>query len=177
MKKILVVLIGVLLLNACGKTSKKGVEDWFGLDNEEYSISYPPEWKLKNIGDTDKNSFMITSVFENSEDKFVENVSMSTDVIPENINFDKYMEMQIEDIKKTFPNNLLKFEKLKSETINETYYKLIYNAMIDNIQFKFEQLCMKKDKKVYIITFCTVADSFDKDIIVGEKILNSFQLN
>jgi len=188
MKKLITIIgisILIITLNACKKTEKERDEllsienavkvdkDWETLDKSEYLIQYPKKWTVDESG-TGGTVFMLTSPLDSDTDEVAQNVNTVIENLPdENIDLDAYAKAAINQIKTVYPN-IIKKKKIKSD--NGSYYKIIFSGKMEGTNLKLEQHYHIKNKKAYIITFTSSVSDFDKDKVVGEKILNTFKL-
>jgi hypothetical protein len=187
MKKLITIIgicVFIFTLNACKKTKKKGGElsstentikvdnDWEILDKSEYSIQYPKNWTVDQSG-TGGTVFMLTSPSDSDTDEVVQNVNAVVENLPNNLDLDTYAKAAIRQVKTVYPN-VIKKKRIKSD--NDDFYKVIFSGKMNGIDLKLEQHYRIKNKKAYIVTFTSSVSDFDKDKVIGEKILSSFKL-
>lgn len=189
MKKLITIIgifILIITLNACKKTEKESDElssnentvkvekDWETLGKSEYSIEYPKNWTVDKSG-TEGTVFMLTSPSDSDTDKVTQNVNTVIENLPnDNIDLDAYVKAAINQVKTVYPN-ILKKEKMKSDT-GDDFYKVVFSGKKEGINLKLEQHYHIKNKKAYIVTFTSSVSDFDKDKVIGERILRSFKL-
>lgn len=168
--KLITLLMLVLTLQTFGQT-----ESWKSLKTENYSIEYPGNWELNQLGQMG-TSFILLSKQETPEDQFRENVNLLIqDLSGQNIDLDKYTEISEGQIKTMITNaNLLDSKRQNSNGIE--FQKVIYTGDQGIFKLKYEQYYWVINKKAYVLTLTCEVDEFEKYKTIGEKILNSFKL-
>ncbi|MCF6349390.1 MAG: hypothetical protein L3J20_14040 [Flavobacteriaceae bacterium] len=160
MKKLITIIgicILIITLNACKKTEKENDElssnentvkvekDWETLDKSEYSIEYPKNWTVDESG-TEGTVFMLTSPSDSDTDKVTQSVNTVIENLPnDNIDLDAYVKAAINQVKTVYPN-ILKKEKMKSDT-GDDFYKVVFSGKKEEMN----QYYHIKNKKAYIL--------------------------
>jgi hypothetical protein len=166
---------------SCGQTSQKKdhtiIENgWKSIDENSFSVQYPEKWDMKKSGQMGV-CLIFLSKQTSPQDKFRENVNvLIQDLSGKNIDLDKYVEISEEQIKTMITNGKLLESKRLSKNGSE-FQKVIYTGEEGIYKLKFEQYYLIKNDKAYVITLTCELDQFDAYKTIGEKILNSFQLN
>ncbi len=180
---IIVMSVFIIALNACktdkgtGDPAKKpkdnsiAQEDWKTFDKEEYSIQYPKNWILESSG-TDGTMFTIASSLTSKNDSITENVNMQIENLSEKVELEEFAKNAITKIESFF--TILTKERVKSD--KDDYYKLIFSGDKDGVGVKIEQHYRVKNNKAYVIGFMSSKVDFDKDNVIAQKILSSFEL-
>ncbi|WGK70012.1 hypothetical protein P0082_03900 [Candidatus Haliotispira prima] len=174
-------LIGVLAvitsLAACGRKAKTGIPDsWESLIEEDYSISYPGDWKLDQSGDSGTN-FVLFSPDSSAQGVSSENIYLvSRDWTGLNLNLDLYMEVVDSRFRdKTGDIKVLENKRITTEELD--YQRIIYIKKEGIRNLKFEQYHWVVGDTVYVLSFTREESLFDNYQTVGAKIRNSFSLN
>jgi hypothetical protein len=179
-------LIGILALitslTACNQTEEENniqteiLGDWKSLSENNYSINYPDNWELNKAGQMG-TSFILFSPLSSKQDNFKENVNLLVqDLKGHDLDLDKYVEISEGQIKTLVMDGEL-IESKRITTGNLNYHKAIYTGRQGTFNLKFEQYFWVVENKAIILTLTCEEDQFDNYQIIGEKILNSFNLN
>ncbi len=178
------ICVCIITLNACKKTKNQGDDlssiestsivqkDWKTLNESEYSIQYPKNWILDQSGNGG-TVFMLTSPSDSDTDEVMQNVNVVIENLPNNLDLDTYAKAAIRQVKTVYPT-ILKKKRMKSD--NDDFYKVLFSGKQNGMDLKLEQHYRIKNKKAYIITFTSSVSDFDKDKVIGEKILSTFKL-
>jgi len=181
---IIVISVFIIALNAC-RTDKGNIDpskiasveediiiqkDWKTFDKTEYSIQYPENWNLDSSG-IGGSMFTISSAL-NSNDVITENVNMQIENLSDDIGLDEFAKDAITKIASVF--TILTKERIKSD--KDDYYRLVFSGEKNGVGVKVEQRYRVKNKKAYVIGFMSSKSDFEKDKVIGEKIVNSFKL-
>ena len=176
-------LFGIIVLainmTACGQTSEnktKTIEGWKSLSENSYSIEYPENWELNKSGQMG-TSFILFSQLSSGQDQFKENVNLIIqDLTGHNLDLDKYVEISEGQIKTMITDgNLIESKRITTGDLN--YHKVIYTGRQGVFNLKFEQYFWVVGDKANILTLTCEESQFDNYQIIGERILNSFNLN
>jgi hypothetical protein len=180
-RQIGLVLFALVLLSCGEKKPVKAATDnsdgWKTIITDAYTIRYPSTWTLDNSGRMGM-TFQILSALSSPDDKFRENVNLVIqDLSGQPVKkLDQYVLLSENQIK-----TMLKYpEILSSDRLNrggQEFQKIQYTAKLGIYKLRFQQYCMIKNEKAYILTFTCVADEFEKYREVGGKIMDSFKLN
>jgi len=183
--KILAICVFIIMLNACKKTEKENEElspvenavivqkDWEVINEPEYTISYPKNWSVDKSGN-DGVELVLNSPSDSDDDSFQQNANFLRESLPDDsIGLEEYAKAAIDQAKTIFPTVLSK-ERVKSD--NKDFYKVIFSGTQSGIEFIHEQQYRVKDKMAYILTFTSTQSDYEKDKVIGNKILKSFRL-
>jgi hypothetical protein len=174
-----VVLILCCGLLSCGKEASNpqsaqsdSYEGWQTFSEENYSIRYPADWKLKPGGPMGVK-FIISAA---QGEAMAENVNLASEEIPASMNLEDYVAANLEMMPTMLPN-YKKIEGRKISTgIGETY-KLIGAFDMKKAQIKNEQYYLIRNWKAYVLTFTSTQERFDRYQDIGEKIFDSFRFH
>ena len=145
-------------------------EDWEVFSTAEYSISYPKEWTINTSG-ADDVAFMISSPSDGEGDHFTQNVSLVIEKLDNNTDLDAYAVAAKEQLISVFTESSPELEKMKQN--KQDFYKVTFAGQ----GAKFQQYYFVENNKAYAVGFTTGEKDFDKDIVLGKKIMNTFKLN
>jgi hypothetical protein len=178
-------LIGILTVitsaTACAQTTEsksKTVDtvEWKSLTENNYSISYPNNWEL-NISGQMGTSFILFSPLSSKEDQFKENVNLLIqDLAGHNLDIDKYVEISEGQIKTLITDGEI-LESKRITTDNLEYQKVVYTGTQGIFNLKFEQYYWVIGDNAFVLTLTCEENQFNNHKIIGEKILNSFDIN
>lgn len=165
MKAILTILFCAIVVSACNK----GVDtkDSKTLTETDYSISYPKTWELKKQGGN-RTGYIL---FQSGQNNLIQ---ISVESLTKDTNLDAYMESVIRLVNEKYPNNFVQKEKETLKGI--AFYKVTFFATRNDTAYKFEEHYGLKNNKVYVISFTTKADDFDKNIVNVKPIIDSFEI-
>lgn len=142
---------------------------------ENFKIQYPKTWRI----DTSRimgTEFFIFSPLENENDKFSENVNgIIQDLRGQNIDLEKYKQItdkQLADM----ATDCKVFESAIIKTDTTEYFKTTYAMTQGKFRLKITSICLIKNDKAYLTTFSSEFDKYDSYKIIGEDILESFNL-
>jgi serine/threonine-protein kinase len=148
---------------------------WRNYQKLNFSIDYPTNWKL--VQNPHKGiRFLLLSPSESPKDSFQENVNLvEEDISGKNLNLKSYTELTIEQIKSNLFQNcqLIESTLIKSDI---DHHKLIYKAIYQGRQLKYEQYFWVIDNKAFVLTFTAEEIKFEAYKALAEKILNSFKI-
>ncbi len=148
---------------------------WRNYQKLNFSIAYPANWKL--VQNPHKGiRFFLLSPLESNNDNFQENVNLvEEDISGKNLNLKTYTELTIEQLK----NNLFQNCQLIESTLIKSdidHHKLIYKAIYQQRQLKYEQYFWIIDNKAFVLTFTFEELKYEQYKALAEKILNSFKI-
>ena len=174
--KIIGIFILITSFAACAQTTEKNVDGWKSLTENNYSIDYPDDWELNKSGQMGTN-FILFSPLTSKQDQFKENVNLIIqDLTGHNLNLDKYVEISENQIKTIITDGeILENKRIKTETLK--YQKVIYTGKQGIFNLKFEQYYWVVGNNAFVLTLTCEKNQFDNHKTIGEKILNSFNLN
>ncbi len=82
-----------------------------------------------------------------------------------------FVQLSEHQIKTMVPNSKL----ISSKTVDNCHV-LVWKGQVANNDLKFKQYFFLINENVYILTFTTLQNTFDKFITIGNEKLNSFKL-
>jgi len=147
---------------------------WLKIDQKNYQLFYPENW---NYDSSNKRvAFFLKSKLVSDTDSFSENVNLIIqDIGNYDLNLDSYADLSKKQISTMMANSvILSGEKIKAA--GGTYYQIIFTAEQEDLKLKFIQHYYIKQKKAYVLTFTSLASTFDQYATVGQRILSSFLL-
>jgi len=143
--------------------------DWKTFEKDDYSISYPKDWDLDTSGQMNTKFLLFSKTDKN--DTFRENVNLIIqDLKGKNMEMKDFVQLTEHQIKTMVPNSKL----ISSKTV-DNYHILVWKGQVANNDLKFKQYFFLINENVYILTFTTLQNTFDKFITIGNEILNSFK--
>lgn len=150
-------------------------KDWSVYNTDEYSIEFPNNWQMNNSNQPGVD-FFIFSEKNLPEDRFVENVNLSTEKLPnKDYSLQEYVMYSIKMLNSNFRD--IHYVQNRTFTLhNFTCQQLIYTASMQDLKLKFEQILFIYKEKAYILTLSCEEKEFANYQITGETILNSFRL-
>lgn len=155
MKKILALLLAVsaLALTGCGSDSEAptGYKTASG-EAADYTFFVPDEWTVDL-------STGATSAYCSTDDP--SSVSVMTWELPHtDTTLDEWWEMNLEDISLVFQN--VAIEEPENVTVDGVYgKKYTYTADLGEFSYKIQQTAAIKGGSVYLITYTSLADTYD----------------
>lgn len=142
-------------------------------DNLAFSIDYPEDWTLKEVSET---AFGFVSPAENSEDKFMENVSIQVNSLAgQAVTLEQFAELLVDQAE----GEIADFELISSETVAgegdlvDAHY-LQYNGSQGDLQMSYESVLIIDNDRAFILTYTAEVGSFDEYYGVYEHMLESF---
>lgn len=171
-------LIILFFFIACGnlkKSDKELQKDWKFLDEEAYSIKYPPSWAVNQSG-YEGTSFLLISKQISIRDFYQENVSLyEKDLSNDSIDLQSYVQQELKELQ----DSVIHFDLLESQQQvagEDIFYKVIYTGIEIKHKVTVEKHYRIKNKKAYILSFSCKSLEIKRYKPVGEGILNSFKL-
>lgn len=151
------------------------ISGWKLLNEDNYSIQYPSNWKLQKPGPMGA-VFFIFSELDSETDNFTENVNlMVQDLQGQDMTLSQAAAASEKQIMATVNSpNIITSEELEAN--GKSFYKLMYSGVQGKFDLQFEQYYWIEKGTIYALTFTSKKDEFDKFKETGEQILNSFQL-
>jgi len=161
----------IVKLSVFGQTN-----DWKTIETEIYSIQYPNEWVLDESGRMG-TSFILFSPQTSENDRFKENVNLLVqDLSGYNLSLEKYVEISESQIETMITDAVI----IESTLVNSQpwdYQKAIYTGKQGVFNLKFEQYYWVVADMAYVLTLTCEETQYNNYKIIGEEILNSFQLH
>jgi serine/threonine-protein kinase len=149
------------------------MQGWKTLEENAYSIQYPPEWELDKNGQMNTH-FVLFSPLVSHQDHFSENINLIIqDLSGLSIDLERYTEISEEQIKTLIDNSIiLKNDRIKNNS--EEYQRVLFTGDQGNFHLIFEQHYYVWDNKAYVLTFTCEESNYKDYQDIGERILNSF---
>lgn len=175
----IIVVTLIFLQPAVGQSMRKSTAEipdgWKVLKGENYWMIHPEEWELNTSGQMG-TAYALLSPISSSEDKFRENLNfMIQDLSGSNMSLEKYTEISKEQVK-----TLLTGAKIIESTLisgnTRNYQKTIFTGKQGVFNLIFEQHYWVEDEKAFVLTFTCEENQYEVYKIIGDKMLNSFQL-
>lgn len=153
--------------------SQKDPDRYYNGKNN-FSKKFPKDWGIKE-------GFMNTEVIalqpiENEEDDFRENVNVVIEKLPQNINIDEYLNLNIINLNKFFAN-YNEVERGKTYLEDEEARWLIYSGQMGNYDLKYLVYVAIRKKSAYIITCTSIPEKFDNNRNLFEQISKSIEFD
>ncbi len=174
----------LIVFISCGQTTgkqeakiaQKNISNWKTLKESNYSIQYPDNWDLNQVGQMG-TKFILFSQLDSSNDNFRENVNLIIqDLSGKNIDLDKYVEITEGQVKTMISNSSL-IESKREKNNNGEFHKMVYTGDQGVFHLTFEQYFWVINDKAYVLTFTSEQNKFSSYKSIGEQILNSFLLS
>ena len=178
MKSIYTAIIFILCINTISNAKTVNANEYktFTSKNNDFSINYPKNWEI----DTNTNgvNLIIKSKRYGKLDFFRENISLSIKKIPTNAQLDIYKEETLEMLDGKFNN----FDVITESDILINNYpacKLIYSGSVSvynaRRDFKLQQLFIKKNNQLYILTYTGETSTWDYFIPIVNNVFGSLK--
>ena len=136
---------------------------------EKYEISYPNDWFQIN-----KNNPFLKLVLTNSKLVDISNSTIILSIKKVKKEFDvyKYKKDHIDVIESSMYNSKIITDKIK----DNNSFELIYEANFGKSVLKFKELFYYNNKYTFSLSYKGSRDNFKKDLLIVNKILDSFKL-
>lgn len=136
-----------------------------------FKINYPAMWEKKDndLPDNFSKVFFLSPA-ENSEDSFLEALSISVQEIPENQSLTEWIEANIQDMKNKHHDFVL-IDSLPTTIANLNAHQLVYT------ESGYQSLCVvtKKGNLIYYILYQAQQEKYLKFLSVIEQMISSFE--
>ena len=185
MHKYQITLIFILLICSISfvQGQSKGSElksndkiEWETFTQNNFSIEYLSEWRLDTTSQKGA-SFFLFSERSSKEDKFSENINLVIqDLSGYDISMDQFVELSENQIKTLITNGkIVSSQRIKGEDLD--YHRLSYTGTQGIFELMFVQHFWLVDNSAYVLTLTSEVDQYDNYKDVGNKMLNSFEIN
>lgn len=170
----------MIIFSACGQTTENTThsnakKDWNTLNKKNFAIQYPSEWKLNQSG-LMGSSFIIFSQLTGKTDKFKENVNLIIqDLTNYDMSLDQFVKISENQIKTLVTSGKIISSERKKKNDME-FQKLIYTGKQGIYDLKYEQYFWIYNNNAYVLTLTCEVNQYNDFKIIGEKILNSFEI-
>lgn len=162
----------ILSVNAIGQETADTLK-WLTYERDKYTVDYPPDWELSALGGR-FYSFTLYSPQESEEDyiEMIELQSETLDHLGENANLKGAVKV-IEDKRKFF----CRYEKEEWVTRNgHPCYETVYTHNLASSETKVREYKWVKDKRLYMLSYNSHTDTYDKYSAIAYRIMDSFRL-
>lgn len=164
MKKIFV-LIFLLTMLSC-HTQNKLTEEY---KNDAFTIKYTPKLKLDN--NREGVDFILYTDKSSEKDDFMENINL---VIHD---YDGDLKGYIRSTKNEISKVARIISSKEIENQNQKTHRLVFTLTEKGIQLTFLQHSLVKNNKLYLLTFSSKSDEYDKYLPEMEDVMLSFKIN
>ena len=170
---LMLALFALVLVTSCSKEETDIPEGMKEIENDvvEYRLFYPENWQV------DRNDGMV-SVFVSDKDS--SNLSVTTFAASDDvISVDDYLKMDntsyFEYMKQTFPSveMLSSGEEIALDGVPARQF--VYTASVAGEEYKFRQIFAYRYGDIFIITFTSTVDGFDKHLDEVNAIIREFK--
>lgn len=138
-----------------------------------FQIKYEENW-IKNENFLGSTVIFLTLDEVNNE-KIQSNLNIYVqDISKENISFEDYIENSINELNDFIENfNIIESEKIIRDEFKK--HKLIFTGNLADYNFKWKQVWIYEENLVYILTYTTTENLYDRHIETIKKMINSFK--
>lgn len=147
-------------------------EKYLTYEGEKYTISYPPEWKVKTL---EGGIVGFVSPGTSASDQFSENLNVYVAAAQPGATLDDYADAGTEQLKQTIPGFAL-VSKEKASSSGNPALKLEYSANNAGLTLKFVQVLTIKDNFFYTLTFVGEDKEYSSYSGQVEKMFDSFKM-
>ncbi len=144
----------------------------FELSNEDYSISFPSDWKLIEEN-TQGCEFYLFLNDENPSAKLGANINLLIQNLEGmNVDLDEFVELT--EYQASLSGKLISSERIEKNS--SEYHRFVFTANMKNYDLKFIQYDFVKNNKAYVLTFTARISDFEKQKVTMENVMLSFKL-
>jgi hypothetical protein len=173
-RKIGCILALLFHFTSCQNASnKENIESNEALQNKKnYTIDYDSSFTLDESKKNGTEFYLFSNKIKPQPD-FVANLNLMIQNLEGlNYNLDQFIALSEKQIKPD--GKLLSSERIK--TVTSEYHVLLFEANFNGMDLKFLQYDFVKADKAYVLTFSSKSNDFDSNLIIFEKVLNSFKV-
>lgn len=174
MNKLILPFLLLSALNIFSQQKNKPLTNTY--KTKDFSISYPYYWRLDTSGLMGAKFFLFAPRVD-SLDIYSENVNLLTQDLSgfdEEVDLQKFKEITEESFKTSnLQAHIFESEILK--TTNGKALKMIYSMTPGKNRIKVLQYCFILSKTAYVLTFTALEEEFEKQMVEGSLILESFK--
>lgn len=149
-------------------------KNWKHLEEKDYSIEYPVNWRLDKPKTEQGFVLFPESAYPSGDSR--ENINLLVqNLTGQNMNLHKFVEHSEKQIREVISHVEIK----ESETLyfdNNEFHKIQYSGVIQSKKYEFLQYYWVKKEKAYILTLTCKEQDFEKERRTAEKIMDSFRL-
>lgn len=151
----------------------KPEKGYLAYETEKIWIMYPDGWTIDTTG-SDDLEFFIYSPLVLADDKFQENINLTTEKLPNNsITTEYYIERALEMVKSSF-GEVDVIENKEHKGNFGTYRTIIYSGDMSGVKLKWKQSVYIKNATAYIVSYTAMDNTYDDFKVVSDKVMNSF---
>ncbi|MBD3360850.1 hypothetical protein GF366_03550 [Candidatus Peregrinibacteria bacterium] len=176
MKKIFALFLSILILTACSQKyePKDTIANFVRYENTEKGVAmqYPTEWMKDESAPGTLISFM--SPLEGDNDQFQENVSIAVQKLDKKYDLEEFVDISVSEIEKLYPD--MNMEKSNTELDGNEAFKVVYDFKQFNFHFKSMQVYSIVNNSIYIVTFVSEYDNYDKYINTVNKMVGTMEI-
>lgn len=139
-----------------------------------YSVSYPPEWRVKEISKVT----LFLAPLQSSQDKFAENVEVSVEDLSQagEVSLIDYHRRSIGKAAEMLKDFKL-LEEAKTEFLGREAVAVLYTAVIKERLFRFKKMVFLAGTDAYAVTYSGLSEDFDEFLPAADKIMRSMQVS
>jgi len=156
---IIILCLSIFTLNACGGGK------WESAVKDDYTISYPKNWRLVS-SQTSGYDFSLAG----PKPKMAILIDVKEN--PAGTPLDTFIDKEIHDINARFTANMLEQHSIKIDGVSGQ--QLIFYATRNDKASRINANYLVKNNKIYIISFLTPIELYEKHNPAAQKIINTF---
>lgn len=145
-----------------------------------FSLMYPEDWY---VSEDDTGTLSIESPKENETDLYVDvflvsssNMSQLTYLQNEYTSFDDIIQKELDNLRLVNDFQLIESNTINLNKVNNPTHKFVYTYSDPSIgNAKALDIIIKKDDKLYYLTYITKPTDYSKNLPLIQKILDSFE--
>jgi hypothetical protein len=162
--------ISLLIFALVALNHSELLNEWKTLESTEYSIIYPDDWSLDESGMSGTKLILFCPVIQGQA--FRNNVNLIVqDLSGMGINLDKYIEISVGQIKQYITAAEIHYSQTKNSR-----HEIIYSGKNGELSLKWRQYYWVKDEKAYVLTFTADANSYEGQMKLVNKMMDSFTI-
>jgi hypothetical protein len=143
------------------------------LDKKGYSIKIPDQWKIMDNCQENLCSLLSPVDTIGYFDVFIENINITVSDLPtKSYTVDQYSQYSI----KYLPTVVKNFKIIDRKKLKPNVFRMTYQGEKNNFKQTWRQFYYVKAGKVYIVTFASETEKYDKYLPVIDPFLDSFKL-
>ncbi|MHA1300589.1 MAG: PsbP-related protein [Candidatus Helarchaeota archaeon] len=133
-------------------------------------IEYPSNW------DVIKDGMVFLSPLEEPTDDFRENINISVQKLPSKMSLEEFSELNISELKKIITNFKIVEGPIETKLAGIKANQITFTAVQGKYLLKFMSICTIKNDNVYVITFTSEEDKYEKYLETVKKMIDSFKI-
>lgn len=142
-----------------------------------FTLEYPKTWQSDTTRAMPGVQLFLFAPSAKEEDKFRTNINvMIQDLTGQNIGLEEYKAITDKQLVALGANGEV-IESVIVKKDKKEYFKTTYAMTQEQLKLKIASVCLIKNEKAYLITFCTEFDRYEQYKKVGEEILSSFMIS